>query len=282
MNTLRVGFIGTGNIGEPMVERLLAGGHPTTIYARKEAVRERLAARGALIVSTPVDLAAADLVAACLFTDEQVLEVCPPIIAEMRPGSVFLSHTTGSPGTVRRLADLAADRGVSVVEAPFSGNPDAIRRGQLTVLLAGDDAAVDVAESAVATYASNIIRTGALGTAQPAKLLNNALFAVSSQMTLSALRAANSLGISQETLLAVLAVSSGGNTAARYIAASGQDATEYSERLPRYLRKDLASVRHVADELGVDISAILTAAQLGPMDLTEDQPLGDQLEVSPS
>lgn len=269
MSTARVGFIGTGNIGEPMVERLLSTGVSTAVFARKHDVIDRLGAAGAEIVDTPESLGACGIVISCLFTDAQVLEVCPPIIERMRPGSVFVSHTTGSPASLRNLAAVARGTGVSVVEAPFSGTPDAVRAGQLTVLLAGDDVAVDTAASIVNAYAFNIIRTGALGSALPAKLLNNALFAVCTQLTLSAIDAARTLGISEETLLEVLAVSSGGSTAARYIAASGKGAHAYSEALPRYLVKDLDSARTVASELGADIAPLLAAAQLGPMKLTE-------------
>lgn len=269
MNAPRVGFIGTGNIGEPMVERLLVTGIPTSVYARKEEVRQRVAAAGAHLVDTPHALGECDVVVSCLFTDAQVLEVCHPIIECMKTGSIFVSHTTGSPTSLRTLDTLATASGVSIVEAPFSGTPDAVRAGKLTVMLAGDDAAVEKVTSIVKSYAANVIRTGALGTALPAKLLNNALFAVCTQLTLSAIEAAQTLGIGEETLLEVLAVSSGGSTAARYIAASGKDARTYSENLPRYLIKDLGSIRTVASELGADISPLLAAAQLGPMDLSE-------------
>ncbi|PXW32715.1 UNVERIFIED_CONTAM: 3-hydroxyisobutyrate dehydrogenase-like beta-hydroxyacid dehydrogenase [Williamsia faeni] len=278
----RIGFVGTGLIGEPMVERLLADGCSTTVYARRPEVRERLGALGAITATTPEQLAAADVVVACLFTDDQVLEVCPPIIEKMRPGSVFLSHTTGSPSTVRRLGALAADVGVSVVEAPFSGNPAAIRRGQLTVMLGGEGTGVDIAAHTVSAYACNIIRTGGLGTALAAKLLNNALFAAFSQITLSALQSAETLGLTEEKLLEVLAACSGGSTAATYITASGQPAVTYSERLPRYLRKDLDTVRTVASELNVEINALLTAAELGPMNLVDDRLSTEQLESSPT
>ena len=267
MTSLRVGFIGTGNIGEPMVERLLHAGLSTAVYARRPEVIDRLRTAGADTVERPELLGTQDAVVSCLFTDAQVMEVCPQIIARMGPGSVFVSHTTGSPTSLRALAAQAEDLGVAIVEAPFSGTPDAVREGRLTVLLAGEDRAVANASDVVSAYASNVIRTGELGTALPAKLLNNALFAVCTQLTLTAIEAARSLGISEETLLNVLAVSSGGSSAARYIAASGVGADEYRANLPRYLIKDLRSVEDVASELGAETGPLLAAARLGPMDL---------------
>ncbi|AZG45881.1 NAD(P)-dependent oxidoreductase [Gordonia insulae] len=262
-----VGFIGAGHIGEPMVERLLAAGRRVVVYARRQEVRDRLAACGATIVETPVELAELPVVITCLFSDEHVLDLCTPIVRQMKPGSVFISHTTGGPAAIRTLSESGSANGVSVVEAPFSGTPEAVRAGRLTVLLAGDDAAVEAAAEVVQAYADSPQCTGGPGTALAAKLLNNVLFAACTQATLSALDVAESLGIEQKTMLDVLAVSSGGSTAAGYISGSGVGARIYSDRLLRYLRKDVASVRIVAGELGIDIADLVAAAERGPMDV---------------
>ncbi|MFW0786977.1 NAD(P)-binding domain-containing protein [Gordonia sp. CPCC 206044] len=263
----RIGFVGAGKIGEPMVERLVAAGHRTSVYARRPEVRDRLARIGAATTPTITDVAASDVVIACVFDDAQLTEVAPTVIEAMPLHTVFMSHTTGSPDTVRQLERIGAPRGVSIVEAPFSGTPEIIRDGRLTVLLGGDDDAVDRGAAVVSAYASRIHRTGGLGTALSAKLLNNALFAACTQITLSALRSADELGIGEGVLLDLLADSSGGSAAARYIADSGQDAEAYSTRIARYLTKDLDAARAAADHLGVDITNLLAAAQLGPMRL---------------
>ncbi|MEE4023392.1 NAD(P)-dependent oxidoreductase [Gordonia sp. PKS22-38] len=273
MDLPRIGFIGPGKIGEPMIERLLAAGHPTSVYARRPEVRERLAELGAQTPLTIEAVADTDFVIACVFDDTQLLAVAPEIIDRMPEGSVFVSHTTGSPSTLRRLERAGQRRSVSVVEAPFSGTPAIIRRGELTVLLAGDATSVDRAADVIAAYASRIHRTGTLGTALSAKLINNALFAACTQLTLSALRSAEKLGIGEATLLDVLADASGGTTAARYIATSGEDSDAYAERITHYLAKDLAAARSAAEDLGVDIDNLLAATRLGPMHLcTEPTP----------
>lgn len=270
MNHSRIGFIGPGKIGEPMIERLLASGHPTSVYARRPEVRERLAARGAQTPPSIETVADADVVIACVFDDDQLLEVAPGIVDRMPAGSVFMSHTTGSPDTIRRLDQIGREGSVAVVEAPFSGTPAIIRRGELTVMLAGDPDAVDRAATVAGAYATRIHRTGALGTALSAKLINNTLFAACTQLTLSALRSAEKLGIDESTLLDLLADSSGGSAAARYIAASGEQADAYAERITHYLTKDLAAASSAADDLGVDIDNLVAATHLGPMHLLAD------------
>ncbi|WP_272918270.1 NAD-binding protein [Gordonia sp. SID5947] len=114
---------------------------------------------------------------------------------------------------------------------------------------------------------------GPSGTALSAKLLNNALFAACTQVTLSALKAATELGIPERAFLDLLADASGGSAAARYIAASGDSAQTYSDRIARYLTKDLKAASTAAADLGVDIGKLLSAARLGPMELGEPVPV---------
>nr|WP_281169228.1 NAD(P)-dependent oxidoreductase [Gordonia soli] len=268
----RIGFIGAGKIGEPMVERLLTAGHQTTVHARRPEVRARLADAGAAVTGTADDVGDADIVIACVFDDSQLAEVATPIIARMSAGSVFVSHTTGNPRTILDLSAAARRRGVAVVDAPFSGTPEDIRKGKLTVLLGGEDDAVDRVEAIVGAYASTLHRIGPTGTALAAKLINNALFAACTQITLSALAAGRELGIPQAALLDLLADTSGGSTAAGYIARSGHDAETYGRRVGRYLTKDLDVARIAATDLGVDIEDLLAAARLGPIDLGEPTP----------
>lgn len=267
MNGMHIGFVGTGQIGEPMVERLLAAGHQVSVFARRDNVRRRLSVAGARLVDNVDELAEVDVLACCLFSDEQVREVVGPLVPRLRSGSVFFSHTTGDPALLRELAEDAAERGVSVVDAPFSGNSELVRAGQLTVMLGGADWAVAVVEEAVGAYAGTILRTGPLGSALWAKLLNNLLFAACSQLTLAALETATSLGVCEDDFLAVLAASSGGSAAARYLAASDLPAARFAERLPHYLAKDVAAAVTVATEHHLDISALVQATRLGPMQL---------------
>ncbi len=65
----------------------------------------------------------------CVFTDEQVRELCPKLIDEMPAGSVLVLHTTGSPRTAEALAERGAARGIAVVDAPVSGGPHDIAAG---------------------------------------------------------------------------------------------------------------------------------------------------------
>ena len=276
MNDKHIGFIGAGQIGEPMVERLLQAGRRVSVFARRPEVRERLAAAGATPVDTPADLSDVDVLIACLFDDDQIRTVCAPVVGRLRPGAVFVSHTTGSPKLLRQLADAVGPEEVSVVDASFSGTAESIRAGLLTVLLGGTEDAVGVAEQVVGDYADRILRTGSLGSGLSIKLINNVLFAACTQLTLTALESAASLGIDERTLLAVLETTSGGSTAARYIAASPLPPVEFASHLPHFLSKDVAAARAAAEDIGLDIGNLVEATRLGPMELhpTSPAPVG--------
>ena len=106
--TTMIGFIGAGQLGEPMVERLLAAGHPVRVFVRRPDVRAQLIDAGAMIADSVANLAAeSDILVSCLFSDEQLREIAlgpEGFAANGKPGAIFVSHTTGTAAT---LADVA-------------------------------------------------------------------------------------------------------------------------------------------------------------------------------
>jgi 3-hydroxyisobutyrate dehydrogenase-like beta-hydroxyacid dehydrogenase len=266
-----VGFVGAGRIGEPMVARLLGAGVRVKLYSRRADVRERMAAAGADLVPDAGGIARADVVISCLYHDSQVLDVLPAVVGSMDPRAVLVSHTTGTPATLRRLSELAGAGGPGIVDAPFSGTADAVRAGRLTMFLGGEPQHTAAARAVVRAYADPVVTTGGPGSALRVKLLNNLLFAAISQLTLRALAAGRDLGVAEDRLLAALAVSSGGSAAAGHIAAAGGSAG-YTAGVAPFLRKDIAACQELAAELSVDLSALLDAAGAGPMDLSPHLP----------
>jgi 3-hydroxyisobutyrate dehydrogenase-like beta-hydroxyacid dehydrogenase len=246
-------------MGTPMVDRMLAAGIPVTVYARRSEVRDRFAAAGAPVVGDIAAVAAGnDVVISCLYSDAQVRELLlgeRGLVAAMEPGSVLASHTTGSPATMRALAEAGAARDVHVVDAPVSGGTDDIIAGQLTVMLGGAPADRDRVRAVVAAYSSAIHDTGALGTAQAMKLVNNSLFAAHVQLACDAERVANELGIETARLVEVVHTSSGQSYALDALGGIGSAAALVAAA-GHYMRKDVDAVKEVAAELGVDLGLL--------------------------
>jgi len=267
-NETRVSFVGAGQMGGPMVRRLVDAGVPTTVYARRAEVRDEFARAGVPVVAALADAARdADVVIVCVYSDKEVDEVAlgaDGLIASMAPGAIIALHTTGSPATAKRLADAGAPRGVKVVDAPVSGGADDILAGRLTVMLGGDPDDVERVRAVVAAYSDAIFPIAALGSAQAVKLVNNALFAANVQLVAQAERVANQLGVDTSTLAAVVQRSSGASYVMGLIAYTGSTPA-LVEAAGHYLRKDIDVVRGVADELDVDLGILGQVLDGGPV-----------------
>ncbi|MFC8043835.1 NAD(P)-dependent oxidoreductase [Nocardia sp. NPDC057353] len=248
---MRVGFIGAGRMGAPMVARLVGAGHDVRALGRSAEARAAVAETGAAPVATAAEaIGGADAVVLCVFTDDQVREICS---TETFGDATVIVHTTGSPETVGAVAD----RGIRVVDAPVSGGPHDIARGTLTVFLGGADSDVTVAREVLRAYADPILHVGGLGSGQRVKLVNNALFAAQIGLVADAVRFGAELGLPEDALLAALPHASGNSRALAGIAAKGSVA-EFRSSVGEFLRKDVTVARSLADALGADLG-ILTA-----------------------
>lgn len=267
----RIGFVGAGQMGRPMVERLLAAGHDLTVFARRAEVRAELAALDARVVETAREAAAAgDVVLACLFSDAQLVEVSAGddgVLAGLAPGSVLASHVTGTVRTIRELAAQAAARGAFVVDAPVSGTPVEIRAGRLTVLLGGPAEAAQQVGQAVAAYADPVLTTGALGSALSVKLVNNLLFSAHVQLAAAAVDLGRQLDIEPDLLLRALGACSGASYATNLFARVGDPDTIAATAGP-FLRKDVAACEQELDATGASAELLLDVVRRGPLPLT--------------
>jgi 3-hydroxyisobutyrate dehydrogenase-like beta-hydroxyacid dehydrogenase len=261
---VRVAFVGAGQIGAPMSERLLAAGHELTVYARRAEVREHFARLGAAVTDSLAEAAgAAEVIHLGLYSDAQLAEVTlgeGGLVAHLGPEALMVSHTTGSPATIREIA--AAGNG-HVVDAPFSGGADDVLAGHLTVMLGGAPDDVARARETVGAYADPMIDIGALGTALAVKLVNNALFAANIQLVAQAEQVANDLGVDTTTLARVIQDSSGASYVMGLVANMGSTKT-LVDVAGHYMRKDIDVVREVADGLSVDLGVLGEVLDGGP------------------
>lgn len=136
-----VGFIGLGNMGEPIAQNLLHGGYRLRVYNRTRAKASRLVDKGAVLVSSPAEVAeSGGIVCTMLADDRAVEEVClaqPSFIEAMGRGGIHVSMSTISPTTARRLAKHHEAHGVTYVASPVFGRPEAAQAAKLFVCLAG-------------------------------------------------------------------------------------------------------------------------------------------------
>lgn len=208
------GFIGLGNMGAPMCGHLCAAG--LSIICYDAAGTSERAPEGAEIAT---DLAAVVAVADTIFLSlpdgPVVSEVAGEIVAtaERRATTVVDLSTTGPDVAVAVGASLA-EAGIVFVDAPVSGGRSGAVAATLALMCAGPDEAVAALETAFEAIAGNVFHVGARpGQAQAMKLLNNFLSATAMAATTEAILFGAAHGLEMDTMLAVLNVSSGRNTA---------------------------------------------------------------------
>jgi 3-hydroxyisobutyrate dehydrogenase-like beta-hydroxyacid dehydrogenase len=257
MSGATVGFVGAGQMGGPMVERLLAAGIPVHLYARRAEVVESFAAKGVVVSSSLSELASrCDVILVCLFSDDQLAEVAlgeQGLLASVRPGTVIASHTTAGVRTIEQMSEVAMARGAEVVDAPVSGTAADIAAGKLTVLLGGRDAAIERCSVPIRAYGEALVRVGEVGAATKIKLLNNALFASQMRLVLDVMRLATSIGVDAALAAMALRKCSGDSYALGVIDRLGVGSVVQAEP---FLVKDVATVRVVAAELGADLGLL--------------------------
>lgn len=253
---MRVGFIGAGRMGRPMVSRLVAAGHDVQVLGRTAKKRSELERLGAEAVRGAVEAGAqADVVVLCVFSDQQVQQVClrGGLLSAMPPGSALVVHTTASPKTIDALAARAD--GIAVVDAAVSGGPHDIAAGRLTLFVGGADDAVQRVRPVLRCYGDPVLHVGPTGAGQKVKLVNNALFAGQLGLLVESIRLGARLGVPESTLLSALAQGSASGRVLSLVAAGGSVAS-FIEVAGEFVAKDVAVVRGMAEELGGDLGAL--------------------------
>ncbi len=239
-----------------MVARLVEAGHRVVALGRTDERRRDLEQLGADAASDATEAGAqADIVVVCVFTDEQVRQVCldGALLPAMPSGSTLVVHTTASPKTIEAIAARARD--VDVIDAPVSGGPHDIAAGKLTLFVGGADDTVARVRPVLGSYGDPVLHVGPRGTGQKVKLVNNALFAGHIGLLAESIRLGERLGVPESTLLAALPHGSATSRALSLVAARDSVAS-FIEMTSEFVGKDVAAVRGIAAELGSDLGAL--------------------------
>jgi 3-hydroxyisobutyrate dehydrogenase-like beta-hydroxyacid dehydrogenase len=264
-----IGFIGAGQLGEPMVLRLIAAGHDVHVFARRSDVCARLRDSGAFPSASIAELAArSDVLISCVFSDDQLAEITAGprgILVNSKDGAVLVSHTTGRASTLTALARQTSR--LSIVDAPVSGTAAHVGTGSLTALIGGESAAVHRVKPVLSAYCNPIVETGELGSALNIKLINNLVFAANAQIIAAATELGRRLGVAETRLLDALEMCSGGSRLASYARQFG-GVQAFAAGAGQVLRKDVAAATRAAHAAGADLGLLSTVVTLGPLTLT--------------
>ncbi|MEM5582662.1 NAD(P)-dependent oxidoreductase [Roseibium sp. AS2] len=177
MTATRIALIGLGGMGRGLAKNMLLAGLDLTVADLDAGAVALAVSQGAKAGASPVDMARnADVLAVCITTAEavQALALGPNgLLAAMKPGSIFLDHTTVSVEHVDVMRQACEDHGIDYVEAPMTRTPIHADRGEVNILFGGSEALLDRLRPIFDTYAENIFHVGPAGHAIRLKLIHN-------------------------------------------------------------------------------------------------------------
>ena len=212
----KAAFIGLGVMGYPMAGWLQKAGHEAVVYNRTSAKADKWASEhGGKAAATPREAAeGADFVMACVGDDPDLRMITlgeDGAFAGMKPGAVFVDHTTASAEIARELYGVAKERGFHFIDAPVSGGQAGAENGQLTVMCGGDEAPFAAAEPVIAAYAKACTRIGDAGAGQLCKMVNQICIAGLVQALSEGLAFAQKAGLDGETVVEAISQGAAGS-----------------------------------------------------------------------
>lgn len=252
MNTLKIGWIGLGNMGNPMVQNLLKAGFPVTVYNRSKDKEVPLIALGASTAENPQELMViCDVVITMLSNDAAVTEVFENkggLLAAPHPGKLIINMSTVAPDTSRYLAALCAQHKLEFIDAPVSGSVKPAQDGTLVILVGASQANYEIAKPIFDVLGKIAIHVGDAGVASSAKLAINYLLGLNLQGLAETILFAEKNGVSKENMLSIINEGACGNGITKIKAPSIINDSYPAAFALKHLVKDLG----LAKDAGLD------------------------------
>jgi 3-hydroxyisobutyrate dehydrogenase-like beta-hydroxyacid dehydrogenase len=279
-NQVKLGFIGLGNMGSRIAQRLLNHGYQISVYDLDVAKAEAIAAKGGTIARNVFELArAVDVLLSCLTNDEAVRSVYngpAGVFAGARRGTVVLEMSTISPESSRELHRLGVREGIEVLDVAISGSTPAAEQGILTLLVGGNQNLFAAAEPIFQAVAKQYFLLGGPGSGTTMKLVVNTLLGLGMQAIAEAVVLGEKDGLDRKKLLEVLS-----KTAVIAPAHVGKLAriavNDYSPQFPlRLMNKDFQLILDAAAKEQVRMPATEAAFHVN----SEELAAGDEEDFS--
>lgn len=213
---VKVAFLGLGVMGYPMAGHLSTAGFEVTVYNRSADKAARwVKENGGTSAPTPAEAAAAaDIVFACVGNDDDLRQVVLSehgAFAGMKPGAIFVDHTTASAVIAKELCEIAESKGFRFLDAPVSGGQAGAENGQLAIMLGGDPVVFDVVAPVIDCYSKVATLIGPTGSGQLTKMVNQICIAGVVQGLSEALNFAVRSGLDAGTVLSVISQGAAGS-----------------------------------------------------------------------
>jgi 3-hydroxyisobutyrate dehydrogenase-like beta-hydroxyacid dehydrogenase len=273
----RIGFIGIGLMGQHMARRLLEGGYSLTVWNRTAEKAGSLRADGAKWADSPKAVAQASDVVITMVTDSKASEevICGTkgVLAGAREGLLLIDMGSIAPETSRSIAARARAAGVSMLDAPVTGNPKVASEGKLGIMVGGPRETFETCLPILEKMGIKIVYVGENGTGTTLKLINNLILGIAIEAVAEAFVLAKKAGIDPERVIEITSVG-GARTGAMETRGPRMAKHEFTPHFStNNLYKDLSSAMKLADEVGVSLPA--TGVSLEMLRAAKSQGKGD-------
>lgn len=250
---MRIGFVGAGLMGAPMVRRLVEAGHDVVVSSRTP---ERLRDRGWTVVDSPARAAeGAEAICSIVPDAPEVTEVVHSVLETAPPGSVIVEMSTISPEVARTLATECAVRGISYMDCPVSGGPTGAAAGTLAIWVGGTEEAFQRAKPVLDVLGeeAKIRHCGGPGAGLVVKLVNNLLGAVNAAAVAEALAAARAEGVDPALVIDAVMDGTGANWQLAHLFPNKVLRGDYEPGFKlAHMVKDVRVACALAESLGVE------------------------------
>lgn len=210
MNTTKLGWIGLGNMGNPMAKNLIKAGFPVTVYNRNSSKTTEF--NTAVNPSTLLD--EVDAVFVMVSDDNAIKEIFSSeggLFSSLATDKLIINMSTVSPAISKEMALLCREKGNYYVDAPVSGSVKQAEEGTLVIMVGGDELTYKKAEPLFSILGKMSLRVGDIGAGNTAKLAINTLLAIQAQGLAETLVFAENNGIQKTDLINLINNSALGN-----------------------------------------------------------------------
>ena len=207
---MHYGYVGLGNLGANCAGCLLKAGFGVTVHDLNRSAGDELVAKGAVWADSVETLAGSvDHVITCLPSPAVSETVLRQILPAMKPGATWVEMSTLGRDDVLRLAAIAAEAGVRMLELPVTGGVHLAAKGQITMLPGGDADLVDLHRPALEAMGNRVFHMGPLGSSAIIKVITNMLAFIHLKATSEALMLAKRGGLDLKQSWEAIRASSG-------------------------------------------------------------------------
>ena len=257
---MNVGFIGLGNMGNPMAANLLKAQYNLTVHDLRREMGHSLEAAGAKWGTSPQNVAAqSDVVLTSLPGPKEVEVVVLEengIFAGLSSGGAYIDLSTNSPTTLQKIAEIGTSRGFHVLDAPISGGVFGARDGTLTIFVGGEQTDFERFQPLFQSIGDHVAYMGPVGSGHVTKLVNNFIMFINFAGVCEGMAMGVKAGIPPQALLDVIKTSTGDSMYLRRtigLLLAGEDVNSAADLAV----KDV----HLAVELGKELDIPI---ELGP------------------